>query len=77
MAMTEKTRERPDPGPELLDRLRKLESAAQLALRALTEGMADVPMERDSRCAELRVKAKRALREALGLTPEEEKDGDL
>jgi len=43
MAMTEKTRERPDLGPALLDRLRKLESAARLALRALTEGMADVP----------------------------------
>jgi len=77
MAMTEKTRERPDPGRELLDRLRKLESAAQLALRALTEGMADMPAERDSLCAELRVKAKRALREALGVALEKEKDGDL
>ena len=72
--MTEKTRERPNPGPELLDRLRKLESAARLALRALTEGMADVPAERDSRCAALRVKAKRALREALGSISEEGKE---
>ena len=75
--MTKKTRERPDPGPELSDRLRKLESAARLALRALTEGMADVPAERDSWCAALRVKAKRALREALGVALEEENDGDL
>ena len=74
--MTKKTRERPDPGPELSDRLRKLESAARLALRALTEGMGDVPAERNSRCAALRVKAKRALREALDLVPKEESDGD-
>jgi len=62
---------------ELLDRLSKLESAARLALQALTEGMADVPAERDKRCAALRVKAKRALREALGLAPREGNDGDL
>jgi len=62
---------------DLLDRLRKLEAAARLALQALTEGMADVPAERDKRCAALRVKAKRALREALGLAPREENDGDL
>jgi len=62
---------------ELLDRLSKLESAARLALQALTEGMADVPAERDKRCAELRVKAKRALREALGLASREENNGDL
>jgi len=62
---------------ELLDHLSKLEAAAQLALEALTEGMADVPAKRDKRCAELRVKAKRALREALGLAPREENDGDL
>jgi len=66
-----------DAGRDLLDRFRKLESAAQLALQALTEGMADVPTERDKRCAALRVKAKRALKEALGLSPEEENDGDL
>jgi len=36
--------------------------------------MADVPAERDSRCAALRVKAKRALRETLGFALEEEKD---
>jgi len=68
---------RSDAGRELLERLRKLESAARLALQALTEGMADVPAERDKRCAALRVKAKRALKEALGLSPEEENDGDL
>jgi len=55
-----------------LERLRKLESAARLALQALTEGMADVPAERDERCAGLRVEAKRALREALGLVPRNE-----
>jgi len=60
-----------DAGRELLDCLRKLKSAAQLALQALTKGMADVPMERDKRCAALRVKAKRALREALGSISEE------
>ena len=65
-----------DAGRDLLNRLRKLESAAQLALQALTEGMADVPAERDKRFAALRVKAKRALREALGLAPKEENDGD-
>jgi len=62
---------------ELLGRLSKLESAAQVALQALTEGMADVPAERDKRCAGLRVKAKRALREALGTAPKGENDGDL
>jgi len=66
-----------DAGRDFLDRLRKLESAARLALQALTEGMADVPAERDKRCAELRVKAKRALREALGFALEEENDGDF
>jgi len=66
-----------DAGRDLLNRLRKLESAARLALQALTEGMADVPAERDKRCAELRVKAKRALREALGFAPGEGNDGDL
>jgi len=66
-----------DAGRNLLDRFRKLESAARLALQALTEGMADMPAERDKRCAALRVKAKRALREALGLAPREENDGDL
>jgi len=66
-----------DAGCELLERLRTLESAARSALQALTEGMADVPTERDKRCAALRVKAKRALREALGLAPKEENDGDL
>jgi len=64
-------------GRDLLDRLRKLESAARSALRALTEGMADVPTERNKRCAALRVKAKRALREALGLAPKEENNDDL
>ena len=63
---------RHEAGLELLDRLRRLESAARLALRALTEGMADVPVERDFRCAALRVKAKRALRETLGFALEEE-----
>jgi len=65
-----------DAGRELLERLHKLEAAAQLALQALTKGMADVPAERDKRCAALRVKAKRALREALGLAPKEESNGD-
>jgi len=69
--------ERRETGRDLSGRLHRLESAARLALRALTEGMADVPAERDSQCAELRVKAKRALREALGVALEEEKDGDL
>jgi len=49
----------------------------RLTFQALTEGMADVPAERDKRCAELRVKAKRALREESGLAPREENDGDL
>jgi len=66
-----------DAGCELLDRLRKLESAARSALQALTEGMDDVPVERDKRCAGLRMKAKRALREALGLALEEENDGNF
>lgn len=65
---------RSDAGSELLDRFHRLKSAAQLALQALTKGMADVPTERDKRCAELRVKAKRALREALGLVSKGEKD---
>lgn len=42
--------------------------ALQLAYRALTEGMADVPVDRrDKRCAALRVEAKRAIRRVLGI----------
>lgn len=44
-----------------------LRTACDLALRAMTEGMADVPNNRrDSTCAELRVEAKRVLRGVLG-----------
>ena len=47
-------------------RVQELENALQLAYRALTDGMADVPPgERYRKCAEMRAEAKRVIRQAL------------
>ena len=49
-------------------RVRELEDALQLAYRVLTDGMADVPPgERYRKCAEMRVEAKRVIRQVLGM----------
>ena len=49
-------------------RVRELEDALQLALCVLTEGMADVLAgERCRKCAEMRVEAKRVIRQVLGM----------
>lgn len=53
-------------------RLAEMERVLQLAYRALTEGMADVPAEeRNSECARLRVEAKREIRRVLGMGNED------
>ena len=53
--------------------LERLKTALELAYRALTEGMADVPTgERYRKCAILRAEAKRAIRQVLpGMAAEE------
>ena len=46
--------------------LERLKTALELAYRALTEGMADVPTgERYRKCASMRFEAKRAIRQVL------------
>ncbi|MDH7596850.1 MAG: hypothetical protein QHG98_03780 [Methanothrix sp.] len=49
----------------------EIHEALLLALRALTDGMVDVPAAlRNSRCAKMRVQAKRAIRRVLRIYSE-------
>jgi hypothetical protein len=53
---------------DLITTIRELRKTLEIAYRALTDGMADVPPgERDPRCAALRAEAKRAVRKVLEL----------
>ena len=52
--------------PRLAEEVLELRAALELAHRALTEGLADVPPSvRDRRCAALRAEAKRVIRRVL------------
>ena len=54
--------------PALVEEVEQLRAALQLAYRVLTDGMADVLAgERYRKCAEMRVEAKRVIRQVLGM----------